>query len=169
MRVSRRLVSVKRCKISVPILTTTVNRRSTYRQGWSNTVCAQQLLQEVPPSYRVTQDGVSTPVQRLEVENITGLITNRPVVEVRGHRGEMYETHWMGLSRSPWERAIDLQLSRQKVLRYYWTGTWNQHRLTNRLLYRRMLIGGAQRGNFLGVLVSVFWCPAMYACGTRAD
>ena len=99
----------------------------------------QQLLQESPP-YHVTQDDVSTPLRRLEVEKITGHQS------VRG-RGRvitvMYETHWTGLSGPSWEREMDLQLFRHEILRY-WAGTPNQHRQTNRL-YRRMRIGAAQR------------------------
>ena len=88
----------------------------------------------------VTQDDVSTPLQRLEVENITGHQS------VRGRGGViavMYETHWKGLSGPSWEREMVLQLFHHEVLRY-WAGTPNQHRRTNRL-YRRMRIGAAQR------------------------
>ena len=55
----------------------------------------------------------------------------------------MYETHWMGLSGSSWEREMDLQLFRDELLRYR-AGTPNQNRQNNRL-YRRMRIGAAQR------------------------
>ena len=53
------------------------------------------------PPYHVTQDDVSTPLQRLEVEQITGHQS------VRGRGGViavMYKTHWAGLSESSWER-----------------------------------------------------------------
>ena len=75
---------------------------------------AQQFLQEIPP-YHVTQDDGSTPLQRLEVEKITGHRS------VRGRGGAipvMYEAHWTGLSRPSWEREMDLQLSRHEILRY---------------------------------------------------
>ena len=76
------------------------------------------------PPYHVTQDDVSVPLQRLEVENITGHHS------VRG-RGDvfavMYKMNWTRLSRPSWERDIDLQLSRHERLRY-WAGTPNQHR-----------------------------------------
>ena len=91
------------------------------------------------PPYHATYD-VSTPLQRLEVEKITGHQS------ARGRGGVialMYETHWTGLSRPSWEREMDLQLSHDKVLRY-WAGIPSQHRQTNRL-YRRMRIGEAQR------------------------
>ena len=90
------------------------------------------------PPYHVTQDDVSAPLQRLEVERITGHQS------VRGRGGiiaVMYETHGTGLSS--WEREMDLQLSLQQIL-LYWAGTPNQHRQTNRL-YRQMRIGAAQR------------------------
>ena len=93
-----------------------------------------------PPPYHVAQDDVPTPLQRLEVEKITGHQS------VRGRGGViavMYETHWTGLFRPYWEREMDLQLSRHVFLRY-WADPPNQHRQTNRL-YRRMRISAAQR------------------------
>ena len=47
------------------------------------------------------------------------------------------------VSTPPWEREMDLQLSRHTILRY-WAGTPNQHRQTNGL-YRGVRIGEAQR------------------------
>ena len=93
-----------------------------------------------PPPYHVTQDDVSTPLHRFEVEKITCHLS------VRGRGGViavMYETHWTGLSGPSWEREMDLQLFRQGILRY-WAGTPNQRCQPNRL-YRRMRIGAAQR------------------------
>ena len=92
------------------------------------------------PQYHVTQDDVSTTLQRLEAEKITGHQS------VRGRGGVitvLYETHWSGLSRPSWEREMDLQLFLLEILRY-WVGTPNQHRQTNRL-YRQMRIGASQR------------------------
>ena len=92
------------------------------------------------PPCHVTQDDVSAPLQRLEVEKITGHQS------VRGRGGiiaMLYKTRWVGLSEPPWEREMDLQLSRAHSLRY-WAGTPDQHRQTNHL-YRRMCIGAAQR------------------------
>ena len=92
------------------------------------------------PPYHVTQDDVSAPLQRLEVEKITGHQS------VRGRGGViavLYKTHWVGLSEPSWEREMDLHLSRSHILRY-WAGTPDQHRQANRL-YRRMWIGAAQR------------------------
>ena len=93
-----------------------------------------------PPPYHVTQDDVSTPLERLEVDEIAGHQS------VRGQGGViavMYGTHWTGLSRPSWEREMDLQLFCHEILRH-WAGTPNQHHQTNRL-YRRMRIGAAQR------------------------
>ena len=92
------------------------------------------------PPYNVTQDDVSTPLQRLEVEKISGH------QYVRG-RGDViavpYKTRWVGLSEPSWEREMDFHLFRSHILRY-WAGSPDQHRQTNRL-YRRMRIGAAQR------------------------
>ena len=55
---------------------------------------AQKLLQESPP-YHVTQHDVSTPLQRLEVEKITG---HQSVRSRGGVIAVMYETHLTDLS-----------------------------------------------------------------------
>ena len=94
----------------------------------------------INPLFHVAQDDVSAPLQRLEVEKITGHQS------VRGRGGViavLYKTHWVGFSELSWEREMDLHLSRTHILRY-WAGTPDQHRQTNRL-YRRMRIGAAQR------------------------
>ena len=57
--------------------------------------------------HHVTQDDVSTPLQRLELEQFTGHQS------VRG-RGSviavLYKTHRAGLSEPSWERKMDLHL-----------------------------------------------------------
>ena len=101
---------------------------------------------------------MSAPLQRLEVERITGHQS------VRGRGGViavMYETHWTGLSRPSWEREIELQLSRQQIL-LYWTGTPNQHRQTNRL-HRQMRIG-ADNGSFPVLTANVCRHLAIASC-----
>ena len=90
--------------------------------------------------HHVTQDDVSTPLQRLEVEKVTG---HQSVLGRDGVIAVMYETHWTGLYRPSWEREMDLQLYRHEILRY-WASAPNRHRQTNRR-YRRMRIGVAQR------------------------
>ena len=88
--------------------------------------CAKYVSKKSPP-YHVTQDDVSTPVQHLEVEQITG---HQPF---RGRSGVIAvpsKTHWAGLSEP---------FSRPHIWRY-WAGTPDQHRL-----YRLMQIGAAQR------------------------
>ena len=68
---------------------------------------------ETSPPYHVTQDDVSTPIQRLAVEQITGHQS------VRGRGGViavLYRTHLAGLSEPSWEREMDLHLSRPHIL-----------------------------------------------------
>ena len=80
------------------------------------------LSKKFPPYY-VTQDGVSTPFQRLEVEQITGHQS------VRGRSGViavLYKMHLAGLSEPYWGREMDIHLSRSDILRY-WAGTPDQH------------------------------------------
>ena len=86
---------------------------------------------KISPPYHVTQDGVSTPLQRLGVENITGYQS------VRGPGGVIavvYETHLISLSRPSWKRELGLQVLRHELLRN-WAGTPNQHRQTNGLYH----------------------------------
>ena len=114
------------------------------------------------PPYHVTQDDVLTPLQRREVEQVTGHQS------VRGRGGViavLYKTHWAGLSEPSWEQEMDLHLFCSHILRY-WAGTPDQHRQTNRL-YRRMRIGAAQRelSRYNG---ERFLAPG-YACVPRAD
>ena len=114
------------------------------------------------PPYHVTQDDVSTPLQRLEVEQITGHQS------VRGRGGViavLYKTQWAGLSEPSWEREMDLHLSRPHILRY-WAGPSDQHGQTNRL-YRRMRIGAAQRELYRHN-GKRFLAPG-YACFPRVD
>ena len=92
------------------------------------------------PPHHVTQDDVSTLLQRLQVEQITG---HQSVRRRGGVIAVLYKTHWAGLSKPFREREMDLHLSRSHTLRY-WAGTSDQHRQTNHL-YRRMRIGAAQR------------------------
>ena len=125
----------------------------------------QYVLNTFPkrsPPYHVTQDDVSVPLQRLEVEKITGHQS------VRGRGGViavLYKRHWVGLSEPSWERENDLQLSRTHILRY-WAGTPDQHRHTNRL-YRRMRIGVEQR-ELSRNNGERFVAPG-YACAPRAE
>ena len=74
---------------------------------------------KISPPYDDIQDDVSNPLQRLEVEQITGHQS------VRGRGGVtavLYETHWAGLSEPSWEQEMDLHLSHSNILRY-WAGT----------------------------------------------
>ena len=114
------------------------------------------------PPYHLTQDDVSAPLQRLEVEKITDHQS------VRGRGGVitvLYKTLWVGLSEPSGERKMDLQLCRTHILRC-WAGTPDQYRHTNRL-YRRMRIGTAQRELFRNS-GERFLAPG-YACVPRAE
>ena len=114
------------------------------------------------PPYHVTQDDVSTPLQRLEVEQITG---HQSVWGRGGVIAVLYKTHWVRLSKPSWEREMDLHFSRPPVLRY-WAGTPDQHRQINRL-YHRMWIGAVQR-ELSRNNEERFLAPG-YACVTHAD
>ena len=61
------------------------------------------------PPYHVTEDDVSVPSERLEVEQIT---SHRSVRGRGGVIAVLYETHWKGLLQPSWEREMDLQHSR---------------------------------------------------------
>ena len=125
----------------------------------------QYVLDNFPkksPPYYVTQDDVSAPLQRLEVEKIT---RHQSVLGRGGVIAVLYKTHWVGLSEPSWEREIDLHPSRYHILRY-WAGTPDQQRQTNRL-YRRMRIGAAQR-ELSRNNGERFLAPG-YACVPRAE
>ena len=76
------------------------------------------------PPYHVTQDDVSAPLQRPEVEKITG---HQSVRRRGGVIAVLCKTHWVGLSEPSREREMDLHPSRSDILRY-WDGTPDQHR-----------------------------------------
>ena len=67
-------------------------------------VCAQHFFQEVPSVPRHSRLR-STPLQRLEVEQITG---HQSVQGRGGVIAMLYMTHWAGLSEPSWEREMDL-------------------------------------------------------------
>ena len=70
------------------------------------------IFSEKSPPYDVTQDDVSTPRQRLEVEQIAGHQS------VRGRGGViavLYKTHWSGFAEPYWGREMDLHLSRPHI------------------------------------------------------
>ena len=82
-----------------------------------------QYVLNTSPTYHVAQDDVSTPLQRLEVEQITG----HQFIRGRGGvNAVLYKTHWAGLSEPSWRREMDLHLSRSHVLRV-WAGIPDQH------------------------------------------
>ena len=111
--------------------------------------------------YHVTQDDVSTSLQRLQVEKITG---HQSVLGRGGVIAVMYGTHWTGLSRPSWEREMDLQLSRHAILRY-WAGSPIQHRQPTVCTAGCELV--LLNGKFLGVTASASCRPAKPAFRTQ--
>ena len=89
----RQCVSVQRCK---PCANTHDHGdMSKYLPAGLTRYVLNNFSKKSPP-YHVTQDNISTPLQRPEVEKITGHQS------VRGRGGVVavrYETHWTGLSR----------------------------------------------------------------------
>ena len=73
-------------------------------------------LSNKPPTYHVTQDDISAPLQRLQLETITG---HQSVWGRGGVIAVLYKLHWVGLSEPSWEQEMDLQLSRTHFLRYW--------------------------------------------------
>ena len=65
------------------------------------------MLTDIYSPCQVTQDDLSTALQRLEVKR--SLATNRSLAGW-GHRGDVRDT----LGRSLWGREMDAQLSRQQ-------------------------------------------------------
>ena len=75
---------------------------------------ARYVLNKSPTNH-VVQDDVSTPLQRLEVEQITSHQFIRARV---GVNAVLYETHWEGLSEPSWGREMDIHLSRFHFLHF---------------------------------------------------
>ena len=92
------------------------------------------------PAYHVTEDDVTTSIDRLEVDNIT---SHRPERVRGGVVTVLYETHWKGLLQPSSEREMGLQHFRQHVLGS-WAATPLQLQQAIRLC-RRMLVGAVQR------------------------
>ena len=63
------------------------------------------IFSKKSPPCHVTQDDVSTFLQRLKVEKITG---HQSVRERGGFIAVLYKTHWAGLSEPSWEPEMDL-------------------------------------------------------------
>ena len=78
------------------------------------------------PPYHVTQDDISTPLQPLQGEQITG---HQSVRARGGFIAVLNKTHWAGLSEPSLVREMDFHLSRSHILRS-WAGTPDQHRQT---------------------------------------
>ena len=123
--------------------------------GLTQYVLNNFFSQKSPP-YHVTQDDVSTPLQRPEVEKITG---HQSVGGRGGVIAVMYETHWAGLSGPSWEREWTCRFF---ATRYCVTG----RALPTSTAKPTACTPGCElvlhNGNFLGVAASVSWRPASY-------
>ena len=65
---------------------------------------------------------------------------------VRGRGGAiavLYETHWKGILRPTWERELDLQAFRPKILAYWVSGP--DHRQPNTRQYQQLRTNAAAR------------------------
>ena len=108
-------------------------------------------------SYNVTQDDVSTSLQRLEVEKTTGRQS------VRGQGGDIavaYETYWTALSRPSWEREMDLQFF---ATRYYVTKPALRSSTAKPTVCTARCKLVMHNGSSLGVTASVSWRPTTAA------
>ncbi|CAM9862787.1 unnamed protein product [Sphacelaria rigidula] len=92
------------------------------------------------PSYHMTVEDADAPLERVEVDRISG----HQLVRGRGGKiAVMYQTHWKGIMRVTWEREVDLRHCRREIL-LYWVGDTVQHRPLNKR-YRSMRKGAAAR------------------------
>ena len=106
---ARRRVAIERCK---PFANPHDSRDMPKSLPAGRTRYALNNFSNKSPPHHVTQDGVSTPLQLLEAEQITG----HHSVRVRGGViAVLYKTHWAGLSEPFWEREMDLHLSRSHI------------------------------------------------------
>ena len=81
------------------------------------------------PTYCITQEDVSTALQELEMEQITGHQS------VRGRGGVIVvlnKAYWTTISELSWVRDMDFHFFRSHDLRH-WAGIQDKHRQTNRL------------------------------------
>ena len=156
---ARRRVAIERCK---PCANPHDSVDMTEYLPAGLTQYVLNTFSKTSPPYHVSQDDVSTPLQRLESEQING---HQSVWGRGGVIAVQYKTHWAGLSEPSWERKMDLHFSRSQILRY-WARTADQHRQTNRE-YHRMRIGAAQR-ELSRNNRERFLAPG-YACGPRGD
>ena len=92
------------------------------------------------PPYHVTTDDVATPPISLDVAKLTG---NQCVRGRGGAIAVLYETHWDGLLCPTWERELDLQAFRHRILTYRAAGL-AQHQLHTRQ-YQQLRINAAAR------------------------
>ena len=114
---AKRRVSVMRCKPCVNPHDTE-DRPRHLPAGFTEYVLAS--VSEKSPPFHVTDDDVESTldVERLELDVI---VAHQFIRGWGGRISVLYETRWVGLSSTSWEREADLQRSRRSILAY-WTG-----------------------------------------------
>ena len=133
-------VSIMRCK---PCMNPhdTKDRPRHLPAGFTEYVLSR--VSEKSPPFHATDDDVepTLDVERLEVDVI---IAHQVVRGFGGRIAVLYETRWVGLSSTSWEREADLQRSRKAILAY-WAGTPVQRGSSGHQRYLRMRRGTALR------------------------
>lgn len=137
---AKRRVSVMRCKPCVNPHDTD-DRPRHLPAGFTEYVLAS--VSEKSPPFHVTVDDVEPTlnVERLEVDVI---VAHQFVRGWGGRISVLYETRWVGLSSTSWEREADLQRSRRAILSY-WAGSPIQRGSLSHMRYLRSRQGAALR------------------------
>ena len=137
---AKRRVSVMRCKLCVNPHDTE-DRPRYLPAGFTEYVLASTA--EKSPPFHATVDDVelALDVERLEVDVI---VAHQFVRGWGGRISVLYETRWVGLSSTSWERETDLQRSRRAILTY-WAGNPVQSGSLSHARYLRMRQGAALR------------------------
>ena len=100
-------------------------------------------VSEKCPPFHITDDYVepSIDVEYLEVDTI---VAHQFVRRRGGKIAVLYETRWIGLASTSWEREVDLQRFRRAVL-LYWAGKPVQRGNAGNQRYRDMRRSAASR------------------------
>ncbi len=137
---AKRRVSVMRCK---PCLNPhDVEDRPRYLPAGFTEYVLSSVSEKCPP-FHVTDEDVepSVDVEYLDVDSI---IAHQFVRGIGGKIAVLYETRWIGLTSTSWERESDLHRFRRAIL-LYWTGTPDQRDSTGNDRYRLMRRSAAAR------------------------
>ena len=137
---AKRRVSVMRCKPCVNPHDVD-DRPRHLPAGFTEYVLARTSRKS--PPFHATEDDVESfiEVERLEVDLI---VAHQFVRGSGGKIAVLYETRWIGLTSSSWERETDLRRFRTAILRY-WAGTPNQRGSTGNRRYQNMRRSAAAR------------------------